>query len=254
MPAHCGARIFSAFLACLILSACGGSGSGTGSSTSSGSPGGAPGGTSGQAIPTPAIYQNPFMAPNNFSEIHLNVFQTDTGSVAGPARQSGLAVGQIPVAITDSTGIAGSINFNAQGQIITVRTAPVLSNGDVVISQTLMLIDPVSSQILSRLSLPTGPKSTNGVSFSGGGYFYLNNLDEAVFVTFDQNINIYKVVNNQFVLDTTYALASAINDPNAELNSVLPDNAGNLWFITNTGTVGYINTTCFYSVSNRTLC
>jgi hypothetical protein len=40
------------------------------------------------AIPTPPIFQNPFMAPNNFSEIHLNgdiignewrgVFSTDS--------------------------------------------------------------------------------------------------------------------------------------------------------------------------------
>src|SRR5438128_998008 len=32
------------------------------------------------AVPPPPIYQNPFMAPNNFSEIHLNSFQTDTTS------------------------------------------------------------------------------------------------------------------------------------------------------------------------------
>src|SRR5262245_66068681 len=38
------------------------------------------------AIATPPIFQNPFMAPNNFSEIHLNSFQTDTSSVRGPGR------------------------------------------------------------------------------------------------------------------------------------------------------------------------
>ena len=29
-------------------------------------------------IPTPPIFQNPFMGANNFSEIHFNSYQTDT--------------------------------------------------------------------------------------------------------------------------------------------------------------------------------
>src|SRR5271166_5890900 len=37
------------------------------------------------AIPAPPVYQNPFMAPNNYSEVHLNSYQTDTFSVPGPA-------------------------------------------------------------------------------------------------------------------------------------------------------------------------
>src|SRR5262249_49246822 len=40
------------------------------------------------AIPTPLIFQNPFMAANNFSEIHLNAYQTDTTSTSGPASAS----------------------------------------------------------------------------------------------------------------------------------------------------------------------
>ena len=46
------------------------------------------------AIPTPPIFQNPFMGANNFSEIHLNAYQTDTTSAKGPASASSQDVQQ----------------------------------------------------------------------------------------------------------------------------------------------------------------
>ena len=46
------------------------------------------------AIPTPPIFQNPFMGANNFSEIHLNSFQTNTTSTRGPASASSQTVQQ----------------------------------------------------------------------------------------------------------------------------------------------------------------
>ena len=73
------------------------------------------------AIPTPPIFQNPFMAPNNFSEIHFNSFQTDTASVSGPASASGQAVQQ--GLLRPIPGIAGTIAFNSTGQILTVAGA-----------------------------------------------------------------------------------------------------------------------------------
>jgi hypothetical protein len=39
-------------------------------------------------IPTPPIFQNHFMGANNFSEIHLNSFQTDTTSTKGLLAQA----------------------------------------------------------------------------------------------------------------------------------------------------------------------
>ncbi len=194
------------------------------------------------AIAIPSVYQNPFMTTNNFSEIHQNSFQTDTTSASGPGRLRGLNASLTPVSLTDSGGIAGSITFNRGGQIITIRTALTLLDGVPVTSQTLMLVDPKTLNIIARSPLPFGPKSSDGVSFSGGGYFFLNNSDQVVCVTFTQEIRIYAVDNNQFVFVKAYELRSAINNPNAILNSTLPDSAGNLWFITSTGEVGYVNT------------
>jgi hypothetical protein len=189
------------------------------------------------AVPTPPIFQNLFMAPNNFSEIHLNSYQTDTTSASGPADaisqtvQQGL-FGPLP-------GISGTMAFNSSGQIITIKAGPSTTPGEE--AQTLLLLDPVTLSVLAKTDLPPRPASSSGVSFAGGGYFYLDNLDRVVCVTATQQIQIYGVQNNQFVLAQSYDLSAEINDPSDILNSVLPDSAGNLWFITKNGDVGYVN-------------
>jgi hypothetical protein len=189
------------------------------------------------AIPTPPIYQNPFMAPNNYSEIHLNSYQTDTASVSGPAQAAQQSVQQ--GFIGPPTGIAGTIAFNSSGQILTIWVGSELTRSGVVTAEKLRLIDPVTLKVLAEQALPNRP-NTGGLSFSGGGYFYLDNHDRVVLVNTDQQIQIYSVHNNQFQLDRTYNLKAAIHNQDDILNSVLPDSAGNLWFITNQGDVGYV--------------
>jgi hypothetical protein len=191
------------------------------------------------AVPTPPIFQNPFMAPNNFSEIHLNAFQTDTTSAIGPARARHQTVQQgLLRPITG--GVGGTMAFNSRGQIITIRVGPSLKNPGFD-AQRLLLIDPVHLRVLARAALPPRPSSGTTVSFSGGGYFYLDNLNRVVCVTANQQIRVYAVQKKKFVLTTTYDLTAQINDSNDILNSVLPDSTGNLWFITKQGDVGYVN-------------
>jgi hypothetical protein len=192
-------------------------------------------------IPTPPIFQNPFMAPNNFSEIHLNSYQTDTFSVRGPGSTRSRFTQQALLGLPDQ--IAGTIAFNARGQILTIRVGPRPTSSGIVNAQTLLLIDPVKLKVLDQVSLPPRPESGDTVSFSGGGYFFLDNQDRVVLVTTTQEIRIYSVQNNRFVLDRTYDLSPAITTQGDILNSVLPDNVGNLWFISKAGVVGYVNPT-----------
>ena len=80
------------------------------------------------AIPAPPVYQNPYMAPNNFSEIHLNSSQTDTFSVPGPASFAHQKVQQRK--ISPIGGIAGSLAVDSTGQLVTIRVGPtVISRG-----------------------------------------------------------------------------------------------------------------------------
>jgi hypothetical protein len=195
------------------------------------------------AIPTPPIFQNPFMGQNNFSEVHFNSFQTDTTSVRGPASAPSQTLQQ--GLLSPPTAIAATIAFNSSGQILTERVGPSLPGYD---DQTLLLINPATLQVLAETSLPPKATSSGAVSFGGGGYFYVDNLDRVVCITAysvfspTQQIRIYRVVNNnQFKLVQTYDLTAEINDPGDILNSVLPDSAGNLWFITHNALVGYVN-------------
>jgi hypothetical protein len=184
-------------------------------------------------IATPPVFQNPFMAPNNFSEIHLNSSQTDTFSVPGPGRAPGHAVQQGLIGPLPD-GISGTLAFNAKGQILTIRVG---GSG----SQSLLLLDPVTLKVLAKKALPPRPNSGGGVSFAGGGYFYLDNQGRVVCVTATQQIRIYSILGQHFHRDRTFDLRVTINNSSDILNSVLPDKDGNLWFISKLGVVGYVN-------------
>jgi hypothetical protein len=192
-------------------------------------------------IPTPSIYQNPFMAPNNFSEIHFNSYQTDTTSANGPVSlASQTAVQQGP--ISPMNGIAGTIAFTSTGQLVTIRVGQQSRNQEY---QTLELIDPARLNVIASKSLPPRTSTGGGVSFAGGGYFYLDNLDRVVCVTANQEIRIYSIVSTadgyHFRLDQRYNLRRAIGDRQDILNSVLPDSSGNLWFITKNARIGFVD-------------
>lgn len=187
-------------------------------------------------IDTPPIYQNPFMAPNGFSGIHLNAYMTDTGDVKGPASGPSPTVKQQPIS---SPGIAATIAFNAKGQLVTIRIgSPNVPGGN----PTIMLIDPATLTVLKTVTLPARSSSGGKISFAGG-YFYLDQDNNVVCVTSSQQIRIYSTSNDTLALLRTYNLASPINDPNDTLNSVLPDSLGNIWYITQAGVVGYVDTT-----------
>ena len=200
-------------------------------------------------IPTPPIYQNPYMAPNNFSEIHLNAYQTDTTSADGPFSSAGdTTVQQGPIA--PRNGIAGTIAFTPTGQLVTIRVGQESSTQQY---QTLELIDPVTLNVIASRRLP--PRmSPSGVSFAGGAYFYLDNLGRVVCATATQQIRIYSIVQTphgyRFHWDQTHDLSQAIGDQNDILNSVLPDSSGNLWFITKEARIGYVDPSGNISVSS----
>ena len=186
-------------------------------------------------INPPTIYQNPYMAPNDFSGIHLNAYMTDTGSVPGPAAASSQTVLQ---KVLTPPGIAATMAFNAKGQLVTIRIgSPDMAAG----APTIMLIDPTSLNVLATILLPPRPKNTSGKISFAGGYFYLDQDSNVVCVTADQKIQKYSTSNDTLALIQTYDLASSINDPADILNSVLPDSSGNIWYITQKGVVGYVN-------------
>jgi hypothetical protein len=174
-------------------------------------------------INTPPIYQNPFMAPNGFSGIHLNSYMTDTGAVKGPASASSPSVQQ---KFITPPGIAATIAFNAKGQLVTIHIGSAKTPGGGG-APTIMLIDPTTLDTLSTVVLPPRPPNPSGKISFAGGYFYLDQNSNVVCVVSSQSpkptqqIQIYSTTNNKLALLQTIDLSSAINDTDDILNSVL---------------------------------
>lgn len=193
-----------------------------------------------QVIISPDVYQNRFMAPNDFSEKNLNAYQTNTTTIPGPGTAHHQTVvdsfiSPIPFAIADTIAI------NSEGQLITIRSGPKPVASGIEIANTLLMICPQNLTVLASMELPPTSGCTTGLGITSGSYFYLDHEDNIVCATSDQRIAIYAVRNNTFKLIKSYRLAQTINNPDDVLTAVLPDNRGNLWFTTFLGGVGYIN-------------
>ncbi len=173
--------------------------------------------------------RNPFMAPNGRSNIHDDAYMSDTYRVSGP-------LGDGPAPSTLFSRECGSITFDSQGRIVTICVGldrPVLA-----------LLDPHTLQTLAAMPLPVrNPLSAGGAftDFSGGGYFFLDQHDRAVFSTNDHHVLVVSITGGPgFQVDADYDLSKVVR-PDEGIVSVLPDWRGRLWFVTRQGEVGTID-------------
>ena len=173
--------------------------------------------------------RNPFMAPNGRSNIHDDAYMSDTYRVSGP-----LSDGPEPSTLFSRE--CGSITFDSQGRIVTICVGldrPVLA-----------LLDPHTLQTLAAMPLPVrNPLSAGGAftDFSGGGYFFLDQHDRAVFSTNDHHVLVVSITGGPgFKVDADYDLSKVVR-PDEGIVSVLPDWRGRLWFVTRQGEVGTID-------------
>ena len=194
-----------------------------------------------QPITAPAPYQNAFMAANNSSSIHKNAAASDTVSIKGPATNAATHVvenyrGPLP------DKIGGTLAFNSRGQQLTIFSGPDATQPGYT-AFTLALMDPATGVTLDQVPLPNKITPQN-TSFAGGGYFYLDEQDRVVCVTANQQIRVYSTTGNRFDANPQiYDLAPTINDNTDILNSVVPDSAGRMWFVTKNAQAGYVTRT-----------
>ena len=201
-------------------------------------------------IDTPPIYQNLFMAKNDFSGIHLNAYMTDTGSVSGPASGQNQLLDQ---KVITPPGIAATMAFTAKGQLVTIHiSSSSLPGGGG--APTILLIDPATLETLDEAVLPPRPSNPSGKISFAGGYFYLDQDSNVVCVVTAQTpaviqqIRIYSTSNDKLALLRTYDVSNPIHSSTDVLNSVLPDSLGNIWYITQQGTIGYVTPSGMVSV------
>jgi hypothetical protein len=195
-------------------------------------------GSPATASPVPGVSpvpQNPFLAPNGDSGIHDDGYQSNTYDRPGP-------LGSDPA--TSSNFLladCGSIAFDSAGRLVATCIGP----GSVA----LYLMNPTTLKVRGRYNLPgrtlltllQNPNVFQG--FGGGGYFYLDNQDQAVVGT--NNRHILVLAENAsatgFVLKHNYDLTHVLTS-SENLNSALPDSTGLLWFVTKSdGVVGTLD-------------
>jgi hypothetical protein len=179
------------------------------------------------------VPRNPHMARNERSNLHNDAYQTNAYPHAGP---SGAHLKLRSAYLQQE---CASITFDRRGQIVSVCVGAV--------GETLDVFQPHSLHLLATYPLPSearvGVGSLTGgatsSTFGGGGYFYLDNKDQAVVPTVDGRIVVLRIGRGKaptITLKQTYNLAPTIGKEVIE--SALPDWRGNLWFVTTAGTVG----------------
>jgi hypothetical protein len=174
--------------------------------------------------------EHPFMAPNGRSNIHNDAFQTDTYAVAGPLGRSM----QTTSALYSSE--CASVTFDSADRIVSICVG--------VDGPRLVMMDPRTLDPLAVFPLP--PRSGGGsgnpfTDFSGGGYFYLDNLDRAVVPTNTRHIWIVGETSDPaFTLVRDYDLSLTVL-PGDGIISALPDWKGRIWFASLKGVVGSVD-------------
>jgi hypothetical protein len=180
--------------------------------------------------------RNPFMARNGRSNLHNDAYQTNAYAGAGPSG----AKTKLTSAFLQQE--CASITFDRRGQIVSVCVGAV--------GETLDVLQPHSLHLLATYPLPTKAKvgvgsltgGPNASTFGGGGYFYLDNHDEAVVPTVDGRVAVLAISRSAhptITLRKTYDLTAVIGKQTIE--SALPDWHGHLWFVTTGGLVGIAN-------------
>ena len=168
--------------------------------------------------------EHPFMANNGSSVIHGDGYMTDTYQSGGfTSSPSGVHRAAI-------FGLCASHVFDMEGRLWTVCVT-----GE---DRTLHVLDPVSLKVLATESLPSASTDT----FSGGGYFYLDDQDRAVIATMEDTILRLRLNEAGDDLQSDGdPIAVDLPVEQDAIQSVLPDWDGNLWFLSEWGVAGYVD-------------
>ena len=178
------------------------------------------------------IPENPFLDNTGSARIHNDGF--NTGSYA----RSGLRGPDVEVLTTyieeDMLGVCATLVFDSRGFVY----------GGCIMFGTelrLVMLDPETMDLLAVQSL--GPRPAIPSS-AAGGYMSLDNEQRIVIGNAQQRIERWRIDEvdgrPQFVLDAGRDLSEFFDDPEILLGDTVVDWQGRVWFMTNTGVVGYV--------------
>jgi hypothetical protein len=188
------------------------------------------------------VPRHPFMAANGRSNVHVDAYQTDVNTSAGPLgtrmRRVSTLLGAQCVGIT----------FDKRGRIISTCIGPE--------GPRLVLLQPRSLKLLAAYPLPIRRRPgliRKQLGIAGGGYVYLDNRDRVVVPTANRHIYVIRQVRGlrlgrarllrrtpRFKRVRDYNLSGLIDRDDA-IVSTLPDWSGRIWFVSIEGVVGNVN-------------
>ncbi len=186
-------------------------------------------------LPPAQVPQDPFLGGNPFNNVHNDAWQSDVYDIVGP-------LGRWP-AVHSSTldaarrqpeprtiFICGTINFDSRGRMVANCGSP-FGGGE----SSLVLIDPYTLEVLAfqHLDMPDSQETAYGVA-----YMALDNHDRAI-VNQKTHVKVFEQTGPmdkpQFDLLYDYDLTPWVisqDFPNDNIQSLMPDWEGRLWFAT----------------------
>lgn len=181
-------------------------------------------------IAAPSVPQNPFMAPNGRSNLHVDAYASDVNDYPGPLGA------EIETTSTLQLADCASLTFDSAGRVETICVG--------LDGPRLALFDPHSLDLLATFLLPPRQSVANPFTqFGGGGYFYLDQRDRAVIPTTDRRIFVVSQTDGPagpgFALQRQFDLNSIL-DPDDSIVSALPDWSGNIWLVSSKGVVAFV--------------
>ena len=199
---------------------------------------------SARPVPPAAVPQNPFLAPNPFSNVHSDTWMSDAADVAGPLGRAPVVFSSTLASarrnVNSATFICSSIAFDRAGRLVMSCAGA----GEAA----LVLADPQTLDVLASAELPLSANPANATS---SAYTYLDNQDRIVVGAADNTIKVMRVTDGasgaRFEKVAEYDVSAHVGrDANGSPDSmigVMPDGQGRIWFaVRAASTVGVIDT------------
>ena len=189
------------------------------------------------------VPQHPYLAAEGTNGMHGNSYNTGSYNYMGP-------LGIDPVVKSRSMnvfgGLVATLMFDSQGRIMCI-------SGNVV-GFRLLLLDADTLEILCETRLPQRPSTVEAIKTfnfdaissdtSGGAYCHLLEGDRPIIGNSDNVIQIYYVDESSGTPEWKIEKEWDISDELPEgsyITDAIPDFAGNIWFVTRPGEVGYVD-------------
>ena len=179
-------------------------------------------------LDAPLPPRHPHMAPNEHSNLHVDAYQTDANTWAGPLGRD------MSVTSTFYSADCASVTFDSKGRIVTICVG--------LSGPTLRMLDRTTLAELASFRLPPRMPPAPGENifqdFAGGGYFYLDDEDRAIIPTTTRHLLVVKATDAPgFELQRDIDLTGVVPQGD-KIISALPDWSGLVWFASTKGVVG----------------